>query len=111
MNRLVVVSNRVPSPAAAGAQAGGLAVALEGLMDKRGGVWFGWSGDIADDAKETNARIVEVDGVCYATIDLTREEHDRYYNNYANSVLWPLLHTMPDLMTFDRRDGVSPTAQ
>ena len=46
MNRLVVVSNRVPAPSAAGAQAGGLAVALEALMEQRGGLWFGWSGRI-----------------------------------------------------------------
>ena len=46
MNRLVVVSNRVPAPSAAGAQAGGLAVALEALMQQRGGLWFGWSGQI-----------------------------------------------------------------
>jgi trehalose 6-phosphate synthase len=107
MNRLVVVSNRVPSPALSGNQAGGLAVALEGLMEKRGGVWFGWSGDIVDDTPAAAARTVEIDRVTYATIDLTREEHERYYNNYSNSVLWPLLHTMPDLVEFDRADGVA----
>ena len=46
MNCLVVVSNRVPLPSS-GAPAGGLAVALDGLMEKRGGLWFGWSGAIA----------------------------------------------------------------
>ena len=40
MNRLVVVSNRVPLPSA-GPRAGGFAVALDGLMEKRGGLWFG----------------------------------------------------------------------
>ena len=38
MNRLVVVSNRVPLPSS-GQHAGGLAVALDGLMEKRGGLW------------------------------------------------------------------------
>jgi trehalose 6-phosphate synthase len=41
----------------------------------------------------------------YATIGLTREEHDRYYNAFSNGVLWPLLHTMPELMRYDRRDA------
>ncbi len=45
------------------------------------------------------------DGIDYATVDLTQEEHDRYYNNFSNGVLWPLLHTMPELMKFDRRDA------
>jgi trehalose 6-phosphate synthase len=107
MNRVVVVSNRVPAPAAAGAQAGGLAVALEGVMQRRGGVWFGWSGKVAPGAADQPTHIVQADQVVYATVDLSPEEHDRYYNNFANGVLWPLLHTMPDLVAFDRQDAVA----
>ncbi|MBV8913047.1 MAG: trehalose-6-phosphate synthase [Acetobacteraceae bacterium] len=102
MNRLVVVSNRVPAPSAAGAQAGGLAVALEALMQQRGGLWFGWSGRISS---HTGTRSVEDGGVRFATIDLTAEEHDRYYNEFSNGTLWPLLHSLPELMTFDRRNA------
>jgi len=103
VNRLVVVSNRVPAPAAAGAQAGGLAVALEALMERRGGVWFGWSGNISETPGPV--RLAESGRVKYATVDLTAEEHDRYYNEFSNSTLWPLLHSMPELMTFDRRNA------
>ena len=103
MNRLVVVSNRVPAPAAAGAQAGGLAVALEALMERRGGVWFGWSGNLSE--APGPVRLAESGRVKYATIDLTAEEHERYYNEFSNSTLWPLLHSMPELMTFDRRNA------
>ena len=105
MNRLVVVSNRVPAPAAAGNQAGGLAVALDGLMAKRGGVWFGWSGKISPTAATAPVRTEEADKVTFATVDLTQAEHDRYYSGFSNGLLWPLLHTMPELMTFDRRDA------
>ncbi|MCW3473997.1 alpha,alpha-trehalose-phosphate synthase (UDP-forming) [Limobrevibacterium gyesilva] len=104
MNRLVVVSNRVPLPSS-GQQAGGLAVALDGLMEKRGGLWFGWSGSISDGPTAALARVESAGAVDYATVDLTQEEHDRYYNNFSNGVLWPLLHTMPELMRFDRRDA------
>ncbi len=105
MNRLVVVSNRVPAPSA-GSQAGGLAVALDGLMEKHGGLWFGWSGAVMPDGATGRAAMVERGGaVDYATIDLTQEEHDRYYNAFSNGVLWPLLHTMPELMQYDRRDA------
>lgn len=104
MNRLVVVSNRVPAPAAAGAQAGGLAVALESLMERRGGVWFGWSGRVTETPSAT-AKSVDSGRVQYSTVDLTAEEHDRYYNEFSNSTLWPLLHSMPELMTFDRRNA------
>ncbi|HEY2132771.1 MAG TPA: trehalose-6-phosphate synthase [Acetobacteraceae bacterium] len=104
MNRLVVVSNRVPLPSF-GAQAGGLAVALDGLMEKRGGLWFGWSGAISADSVGVPAKVESAGSVDYATIDLTQDEHDRYYNSFSNGVLWPLLHTMPEMMTFTRRDA------
>ncbi len=104
MNRLVVVSNRVPLPSS-GHKTGGLAVALNGLMEKRGGLWFGWSGNISDGPTAALAHVESAGAVDYATIDLTQEEHDRYYNNFSNGVMWPLLHTMPELMKFDRRDA------
>jgi trehalose 6-phosphate synthase len=104
MNRLVVVSNRVPAPSAAGAQAGGLAVALEALMQQRGGLWFGWSGRISD---MPGVRIVEDGAVRFATVDLTADQHDRFYNEFSNATLWPLLHSMPELMTYDRRNAQS----
>ena len=102
MNRLVVVSNRVPVPTGGNTQAGGLAVALDALMARRGGLWFGWSGKVAEDVSEP-PRIRQHEQVSYATIDLTREEHDRYYNDFSNGVLWPLLHSMPALMHLDRQ--------
>ncbi len=104
MNRLVVVSNRVPLPAQ-GSHAGGLAVALDGLMEKRGGLWFGWSGAVVPGAGSSSVCVQHEAGVDYATIDLTPEEHERYYNNFSNAVLWPLLHTMPEAMQYDRRDA------
>ncbi len=104
MNRLVVVSNRVPTPAAAGAQAGGLAVALDALMERRGGLWFGWSGKVSETVG-TQAQLMSEGRVQYATTDLTQDEHDRYYNEFSNGTLWPLLHSMPELMTFDRRSA------
>jgi trehalose 6-phosphate synthase len=102
MNRLVVVSNRVPLPSL-GSSAGGLAVALGGLMERRGGLWFGWSGEVGGD----NGRPVQIEQsgtVRYATIDLTKDEYEGYYNRFSNSVLWPLLHTLPELMHYDRAD-------
>ena len=101
--RVVVVSNRVPDPAA-GAQAGGLAVALGALMRRRGGLWFGWSGEVSDDMA---LRRTHADGVDYVTIDLTADEHERYYTSFSNSTLWPLLHSMPELMSFERENAAA----
>ena len=102
MNRIVVVSNRVQIPRPGVANAGGLAVALEGLMQRRGGLWFGWSGKISDDSPHA-VQMEQHGNLQYATIDLTRDEHERYYNDFSNGTLWPLLHSMPDHMGYDRR--------
>jgi trehalose 6-phosphate synthase len=104
MNRIVIVSNRVQVPSAGEPKAGGLAVALDGLMMESGGLWFGWSGRITEDATQTVAT-TSAGAIQFATIDLTRDEHDRYYNGFSNEVLWPLLHSMPEHMLFDRRSA------
>jgi trehalose 6-phosphate synthase len=104
MNRIVIVSNRVQVPSAGEPKAGGLAVALDGLMMESGGLWFGWSGRISDEATQTVAT-TSVEKIQFATIDLTRDEHERYYNGFSNAVLWPLLHSMPEHMIFDRRSA------
>ncbi len=103
MNRLVVVSNRVPV-ASAGAKAGGLAVALRALMEQRGGLWFGWSGDIAEEHAVHQVRTDEVGQIQYATVALTKEEHERYYTGFSNSTLWPLLHSLLEYMSYERRN-------
>jgi trehalose 6-phosphate synthase len=104
MSRIVIVSNRVQVPKNGTAQAGGLAVALDGMMARRGGLWFGWSGEVAEGACR-QVTTTQVGAVQYATVDLTQDEHDRYYNEFSNGTLWPLLHSMPDGMSFDRRSA------
>ncbi|MFT4046873.1 MAG: alpha,alpha-trehalose-phosphate synthase (UDP-forming) [Solimonas sp.] len=101
MSRLVVVSNRV-GPLRGAARAGGLAVALADALQRRRGLWFGWSGEVSDSA-EPRVRAQTIGGVTRATLDLTQVEHDDYYNGYANRCLWPLFHYRLDLTAFDRR--------
>jgi trehalose 6-phosphate synthase len=102
MSRIVVVSNRVPVPAGNAGHAGGLAVALLGLMESRGGLWFGWSGAVTERAGKPG--FVQRGAVGYATLDLTEAEHGGYYTGYSNGVLWPMLHGLPHLMSFRRQD-------
>jgi trehalose 6-phosphate synthase len=71
-------------------------------MQQRGGLWFGWSGKTSE---STSLRMIEDGAVRYATMDLTTEEHDRFYSEFSNGTLWPLLHSMPELMTYDRRNA------
>jgi len=97
MSRLVVVSNRTPT---SGPAAGGLAVALRVPMSERDGFWFGWSGKMAPEPS-TEAKFGDVDGIRVGTLDLTREDHQAYYNGFANSILWPAFHQRLDLAHFD----------
>ena len=104
MNRIVVVSNRVQVPSGDAPKAGGLAVALDDLMAQRGGLWFGWSGDVSEDVRRVSQNTFG--NMQYATVNLTREEHERYYNDFSNGTLWPLLHSMPEHMSYDRRSAL-----
>ncbi|MEQ8268435.1 MAG: alpha,alpha-trehalose-phosphate synthase (UDP-forming) [Parvibaculum sp.] len=101
MSRLVVVSNRV-GPVKDAARAGGLAVALVEALKSRGGLWYGWSGKV-DERGSDKASAEEVGKLSLATVDLSPEEHDAYYNGFANRCLWPLFHYRIDLTAFDRR--------
>ncbi|HEU0305660.1 MAG TPA: alpha,alpha-trehalose-phosphate synthase (UDP-forming) [Lysobacter sp.] len=98
MSRLVMVSNRIAMPGEA--RAGGLAIALRAAMEETGGLWFGWSGHVA----EESGRMREVDAgnVRYVTVDLSEQDRDDYYNGFANRTLWPLLHFRMDLVDYSR---------
>jgi len=100
--RLVVVSNRVGVPDGS-ARAGGLEVSIRPALKKRGGVWFGWSGKIAD-GEPGAAKTAVHDKVSYVTIDLKKDDYEEFYNGFANRVLWPILHYRLDLAEFTRRD-------
>ncbi|MBO0739385.1 MAG: alpha,alpha-trehalose-phosphate synthase (UDP-forming) [Alphaproteobacteria bacterium] len=99
--RLVVVSNRVTPSGGAKPDSGGLAVAIRSALQQSGGIWFGWSGKIADGPADGPE--IAADGpITFATLDLSRRDHDAYYIGYANRVLWPLFHYRTALVEFSR---------
>ncbi len=102
MPRLVVISNRVAIPDR-GTQAGGLAVAIRAALKQREGLWFGWSGRIADNG-DLQTEVIERDKVAYVVSDLAQDDFQEFYNGFANRVLWPILHYRLDLAEFSRRD-------
>ena len=102
MSRLVIVSNRVALPGEGAQRSGGLVTGLVDALHQAGGLWFGWSGKLGETRLAPN--VFEAEGVTYATIDLTRADHDGYYSGFSNASLWPLFHYRLDLVTFTRRD-------
>ncbi len=100
MSRLVVVSNRVADPDA-GAQFGGLAVAVGEALKETGGVWFGWDGTIVDESADRAPKTVKQGAVTLATMPLSRSEYDDYYLGFSNKVLWPTFHYRLDLSAYE----------
>jgi trehalose 6-phosphate synthase len=102
MGRLVVVSNRIAVPKGGKAAAGGLAVAMQAALRASGGVWFGWSGEVLDRAND-QVKVTKAGPITYVTVDLCRQDHEDYYNGFANSVLWPLFHYRLDLTNYNHQ--------
>ncbi|GAJ30722.1 alpha,alpha-trehalose-phosphate synthase (UDP-forming) [Acidomonas methanolica] len=104
MGRLIIVSNRVPSPHERVQPVGGLTVGLADVVRGVESLWFGWSGQHAEGAAAQDVTCETVAGVTYATIDLTSAQHERYYEHFSNDLIWPLFHYRPGIITYHRQD-------
>ena len=105
---LVVVSNRVARGAANEPMTGGLAAALLPVVEKSGAIWVGSSGRVRDGAqKEPFAEIEALGAGALATLDLPAAHYGGYYEGFANSALWPALHSRADLIRASQEDYVS----
>jgi len=98
MGRLIAISNRTAADPKA--RAGGLAVAVWESLKATGGSWFGWSGELVDEMPRGTS-VFRDEGVEFVLTDLTHDEHQAYYLNYANRVIWPVFHYRLDLASFD----------
>jgi trehalose 6-phosphate synthase len=72
-------------------------------LKRRHCVWLGWSG-VVTPRGDANTQTIEHGGNSYIITDLSEEDHQEYYNGFANRVLWPILHYRLDLAEFSRRD-------
>lgn len=113
MSRLIVLSNRVKMPDN-NPMAGGLAIALQDVLNGKSVVWMGWNGEIVERYNDdyTNefssikqTALADADAPCantfitYMTTALTTEQYQQFYCGFANNVLWPLLHERVDLIS------------
>ncbi len=94
---VVVVSNRVAGAKADEPVPGGLAAALIPMVSKSGATWVGFSGD-ADRVTDTRAGTQALGTGTTAIIAPPMEHYAGYYEGFANSVLWPALHSRTDLI-------------
>jgi len=105
---LVVVSNRVARGNANEPMTGGLAAALLPVVENSGAIWVGSSGRVRDGAqKEPFAEIEALGAGALAMLDLPAAHYGGYYEGFANSALWPALHSRTDLIRASQQDYLS----
>lgn len=103
-NRLFIVANRLPICVKQcenggydfSASPGGLASSLAGLSTSLQFVWFGWPGiDVHRNDRDQLRQ--ELEQKHHAVpVYLSSSLAERHYNGFSNSVLWPLLHRLPE---------------
>lgn len=113
MSRLIVLSNRVTLPDNQPI-AGGLAVALQDILQGSSVIWMGWNGEVVEshndgtdndfsiynDATLTNTEPSSITKcLTYMTTAFTRAQYQQFYCGFANNVLWLLLHERPELIS------------
>jgi trehalose 6-phosphate synthase len=97
---VVVVSNRVAQAQPDEPVAGGLAAALIPMVKESGAIWVGSSGRASDASqkKDSFAKIEALGTGALATVDMPSKHYVGYYEGFANSALWPALHSRADLI-------------
>jgi trehalose 6-phosphate synthase len=105
---LVVVSNRVARGKPHEPMTGGLAAALLPVVENSGAIWVGSSGRVRDGSqKEPFAEIEALGAGALAMLDLPAAHYGGYYEGFANSALWPALHSRSDLIRTSQDDYFS----
>ena len=107
--KVVVVSNRVARSSPDEPLAGGLAAALLPMVRDSGAIWVGSSGHASDPTqiRDSFAKIEALGSGALATVDMPAKHYKGYYEGFANSALWPALHSRPDLIRVSADDYAS----
>jgi len=108
MNRLLVVSNRLPVTieGAGNSQqvrtsSGGLVSALKPIIQRFGGCWIGSAED--PNAETWLDAFAESEGFHLSPLFLRPGLRHDYYNGFCNEILWPLFHDLQSRCNFEAR--------
>jgi len=105
---LIVVSNRVCLPKADEPMTGGLAAALLPAVSESGATWVGSSERLCE--RTDGQCLVHVQSLgagAVAQVDLPAAHYRGFYEGFANSCLWPVLHSRTDLIRASVADYAS----
>jgi trehalose 6-phosphate synthase/phosphatase len=109
MNRLIIVSNRLPFALDSAGEdlwtvtpaVGGLVSAVEPVLRERGGTWIGWPGTAGEIPTEPLAQATRDTGYNVVPVALSETERDEFYYGYSNEVIWPLFHDLQNFCNFE----------
>src|SRR5437667_148906 len=109
MNRLILVSNRLPFALERTGtdewivtlSAGGLVSALGPVLRGRGGTWIGWPGVAGDIPDAPFAEATRDAGYEVVPVALSEAELDEFFYGYSNEVIWPLFHDLQNFCHFE----------
>src|ERR1043166_1430949 len=109
MNRLIIVSNRLPFALDSAGEdlwtvtpaVGGLVSAVEPVLRERGGTWIGWPGIAGKIPKGPFAHATRDTGYKVVPVALSEAERDEFYYGYSNEVIWPLFHDLQNFCNFE----------
>ena len=105
---VVLVSNRVAEPRLDGPVEGGLASALLQAVKNSGAIWLGTrvqqSNSANSDRKGPLTALATIGAGTTARVDVPAGLYDKFYKGFANSGLWPVLHSRPDLIRIQDDD-------
>jgi trehalose 6-phosphate synthase/phosphatase len=109
INRLMVVSNRLPivlshtrdGQIRAQPGSGGLITALAPALRNRGGTWIGWPGSDSVEAIRPALDVAAKDaGYTLEPVELSADLIGGYYYGFSNEIIWPLFHDLPSRCNF-----------
>ena len=109
MNRLIIVSNRLPFTLDSAGEdlwtvtpaVGGLVSAVEPVLRERGGTWIGWPGIAGKIPQGPLTEATRDAGYKVVPVALSETERDEFYYGYSNEVIWPLFHDLQNFCNFE----------
>lgn len=112
--KLILLSNRepyvhrsIPRGFVCERQAGGVAIALDPIMQMVGGTWIAWgSGNLDKRFVDENDKVkVPPQDPKYVLkrVWLTEDEVENYYLGFSNRSLWPLAHNLCNQVVFKKK--------
>lgn len=110
MSRFLIISNRLPvqisiseNDIGVEPSVGGLATGMMSVSKSFNSLWIGWSG--VDFNELTNSQVKKVNTALRkekcASVNLTQEEVELYYEGFSNKTIWPLFHYFNQFVEYE----------